>query len=214
MRARLTVAAVIGTVVLGLAQPAWAKGIGVVNINGPNLPSGGITIPGNGPAGEELSRLGLFAQTKDRPPWAIGISRPDLGPKYVVEYRLRHFPGGSVTVRQDLYPYAKDGVWTYTAPGQRLGSKGPRIDAGWWVASTEMLAELERIGLPQPAAASAGGATPTSGAAATPAVRSAAAQPAGSGLAWLWIVAGAIVMMAVVVGLLATLRVRRAAGVA
>src|SRR6266704_3077148 len=95
MRARLTVAAVIGTVVLGLAQPAWAKGIGVVNINGPNLPSGGITIPGNGPAGEELSRLGLFAQTKDRPPWAIGISRPDLGPKYVVEYRLRHFPGGS-----------------------------------------------------------------------------------------------------------------------
>jgi hypothetical protein len=214
MRARVMAAAMIGAVVLGLALPASAKGIGVVNISGPNLPAGGITISGGGPGGEELSRLGLFAQTKDRPPWAIGTSRADLGVKYVIEYRLRDFPGGAVTVRQDLYPYAKDGVWTYTPPGQRLGPKGPRIDAGWWVASNQMLAELERLGLPQPAAASDAGSVPTNGAVATPAPNTAAAgsAPARAGAAWPWVLGG-IGTVILVTGLLATLRVRRAARV-
>jgi hypothetical protein len=219
MRARMLAAVAVGLVVLGLALPAWAKGIGVVNINGPNMPSGGITISGRGPGGEELARLGLFEQTKDRAPSAIGISRADLGPKYVIEYRLQDFPGGSVTVRQDLYPYAKDGVWTYTPPGQRLGPTGPRIDAGWWVASTEMLAELERLGLPQPPATSPAGSVPTpAGAAATPATQAAQAaaspQPGGSSGAWPWIVVGSVVTVVVAAGLVATLRVRRAARVA
>src|SRR5438034_11731218 len=90
MRARIVVATVVGLVVLSMSTAAWGKGGGFTggSISGPNLPSGGITVGGSGPAAEELSRLGLFEQTKDQPPSAVGISRGELGPRYTIVYRM------------------------------------------------------------------------------------------------------------------------------
>jgi hypothetical protein len=214
MRAKAVAAVVIGLAILSVAGTAWGKGIVGGTINGPNLPSGGITIGGRGPDGEQLARLGLFEQTKDRPPTAIGVSLDQLGPRYTVEYRLAGFPGGGARVHQFLYPYSEDGyVWTYTPPGQRLGPDGPLIDAGWWVTSSSMLDVLERLGLPAPATAPTT-AAPVASANPDPAVSANAAGAASSVRAesravWPW-VAGAIGTVIVALGLLATLRIRRA----
>ncbi len=215
MRARIMAATVVGLVVLSMTTTAWGKGGGFAggSINGPNLPSGGITIGGGGPQAEELSRLGLFEQTKDRPPMTVGISRAELGPKYTILYRMTDLPGGVEGLRQDLYPYAEDGhVWTYTPPGQRL-ALGEPIAAGWWVTSSSMLDVLVRLGLPAPPAAAAPAASanpaPTPAAPARVAVST---QPIHSPATWPWVL-GAAMTVALVFGLLARSRSRRATGV-
>jgi hypothetical protein len=209
MRTRAMTAVTIGLVVLGLTGSAWAKGISGGTINGPNLPSGGVTIDGSGPDAEQLVRLGLFEQTKDRPPWATGVSRDQLGPRYTIEYRLAGFPGGAARVHQDLYPYSRDGyVWTYTPPGQRLGPNGPGIDAGWWVTSSSMLDVLVRHGLPAPTAAPAASANPARASANAAQAGAVSRVPAaGSRVMWPWIVGG--IGTLVIVGLVVVVRGRR-----
>jgi hypothetical protein len=63
------------------------------------------------------------------------------------------------TIRQDLYPYAKDGPVTYTRPGQRF-FETETTRGGWYRASTALKETLVQAGLParkggQPAAAPA-----------------------------------------------------------
>jgi hypothetical protein len=202
MRARIVAATVMGLVVLSMSTTAWGKGGGFAggSISGPNLPSGGITIGGSGPAAEDLSRLGLFEGVKDRPPSAVGISKAELGPRYTLTYRMTDLPYGPL--RQVLYPYAKGGVWTYTPPGQQL-APGEFISGGWWVASSSMLEVLVKYGLPArpPAAAPANPAGPGGVAIAT--------QPLHSTAAWPW-VAGAMLTLVLVFGLVVRRRAHSA----
>jgi hypothetical protein len=147
-----------------LATPAQAKGPVAATIDGPGT-GGGISLGGNGepgsgaPLGNLSDQAGLFPAAFGQTPDPMLAERPkgDLGPRYTVTYRLPGPNGGESTIRQDLYPYARNGPVTYTAPGQRFfGTE--RTRGGWFQASPELKDTLVKAGLParaggQPAAA-------------------------------------------------------------
>jgi hypothetical protein len=175
--------ALLGTLVgaLVLAASAHAKGPVSATIDGPGT-GGGISIGGNGepgsgaPLGNLSDQAGLFAAAFGQTPSPMLEARPtgDLGPRYTIAYRLPGPNGGESTIRQDLYPYAKSGPVTYTAPGQPFFDT-ERTIGGWYQASPALKDTLVKAGLP----ASEGGQSE-----ATP--RPAPADDGGTGLSDLW----------------------------
>lgn len=173
-----------------LAATAQAKGPVAATIDGPGT-GGGISLGGNGepgsgaPLGNLSDQAGLFpavfAQTPD--PMLANRPKGDLGPRYTVTYRLPGPNGGESTIRQDLYPYARNGPVTYTARGQRFfGTE--RTHGGWYQASPELKDTLVKAGLP---------ARPGGLPSATPGPSS--GGDGGTGLADLWPAFGAALVL-------------------
>jgi hypothetical protein len=77
----------------------------------------------------------------------------NLGPRYVIEYRVPGPNGTEDLIVQDLYPYAKPAAVTYMEPGQTLfGTQSTR--GGWFAGNSytttrPLLAVLVEAGLPR-----------------------------------------------------------------
>jgi hypothetical protein len=150
MGRRISVAAMVGAAVLLVAAPASAKGIRTANFTGPGLPPGGVTIAGERP---QLFQTGIGDQVRSYwSPFQMHISRAELGPAYRVTFRLDRFVGRNWRLHQTLYPYAKDGVWSYTPSGQTWGRHGPRLSPGWYSSENpQLLRFLVKHGFPRTA---------------------------------------------------------------
>jgi hypothetical protein len=139
---------------LAIAASAQAKGPIAATIDGPGT-GGGISLGGNGepgsgaPLGNLSDQAGLFPAAFGQTPDPMLANRPkgDPGPRYTITYRLPGPNGVESTIRQDLYPYAKSGPVTYTAPDQRFfGTE--RTRGGWYQASPTLKETLVKAGLP------------------------------------------------------------------
>lgn len=165
MRTR-TLLAMVGALLLGVAVagPAWAKAdIFEATINGPGL-EGGMTIEGPDTDGLWESGIDVEGGLDDARAdsiAALGLTRAELGPRYVAVYRFDHDPAKpNDLIRQDLYPYAYGGPVTYTQPGQELtGQLSMPIVAGWYRSPLGFFQYLVDHGLPEtnPVTAVAGG---------------------------------------------------------
>jgi hypothetical protein len=192
MKPRALIVATVVAVLLAIPVAAAAKGSlpTAATIHGKDL-AAPITLRGNADPGmgTDLAILvqhgGLFA-AMSLPHRESGLvpNRPseDLGARYSVSYLIPRAAGGTVQVRQDLYPYAAGGPVTYTPPGQ-LGGDGRRVQAGWWQATPGFLGSLIALGLPDRPARAA--PTPQ------PARPPASAPQATSAAGW-WIAGGTI----------------------
>jgi hypothetical protein len=156
MRARALFAATVGALLLAVATPAAAKVmIAEAHISGPGLGGGGLRI--SGPATEGMWHSGIdvaggLDDTRLGTVVELGLTAPELGPKYVVTYRFDDGSTAAEIVRQDLYPYAKGGPVTYTPPGQRIAKGlpwGGAISAGWYQSLLKFFRYLVGQGLPE-----------------------------------------------------------------
>jgi hypothetical protein len=156
MRARALFAATAGAILLAVATPAAAKVMIVeAHISGPGLGGGGFRI--SGPATEGMWDSGIdvaggLDDTRLDTVVELGLTAPELGPKYVVTYRFDDGSTAAEIVLQDLYPYAKGGPITYTPSGQQLAEGlpwGGAISAGWYQSSRKFFRYLVDQGLPE-----------------------------------------------------------------
>lgn len=147
-RPLLLVLVLLGTLLL--PGQASAKGPSDATITGPGL-SSPLTISGDGEAATPLGRLadwgGFFAQAFSQEPSPLLAARPTgrLGPRYDISYVV---PGPSTdTLRQQLYPYAAGGVYTYMEPNQKFWDN-QRTAGGWYRANSGLKSMLVKAGLP------------------------------------------------------------------
>jgi hypothetical protein len=163
MRNHLFIGVVVVVSALVVASTAFAKGATQATIKGPGLKKGGLVLKsdsgGDPSSGSRLGQLataaGFFPAVFNQQPDPMLRERPKgtLGPKYTVEYIMPGPDGGTSTIRQDLYPYAKPYLLSYTKPGQPFfGSE--RTHGGWFQATSVLRTTL---GLPaQPPSAGTG----------------------------------------------------------
>ena len=133
---------VFAAIVVGIAlapATAWAKGAKDVTISGPGL-NRPVTVENTvGPHVVEVNRLaeatGLFYAAFRTKPSPMTRARPAgrLGPRYRAVYELYASEATTVTIRQDIYPFAAAGFASYTPPGQRALDK--TATSGWYVTS-------------------------------------------------------------------------------
>jgi hypothetical protein len=137
-----------------LPGTASAKGPSDATITGPGL-SSPLSVNGNGeggptPLGQLVEWGGFFPQTFGQSPDPILAARPAglLGPRYDVTYVV---PGPSTDkLRQQLYPYAAGGVYTYMEPNQKFWGD-QSTNGGWYRAGSGLKALLVQVGLPRKA---------------------------------------------------------------
>jgi len=155
MRATVLVGA-CGLAALVLAASAPAKGPSQATINGPGLKGGGIHLSSGGgdpssgtPLGDLAEFGGYFPATFGQEPDPMLLKQPKgpLGPGYTVEYKVPGPNGGTATIHQDLYPYAKGGPLTYMSPGQSFFG-GQKTHGGWFLAPSSLRTSLVASGLP------------------------------------------------------------------
>jgi hypothetical protein len=163
MRNHLFIGVVVVVSALVVASTAFAKGATQATIKGPGLKKGGLVLKsdsgGDPSSGSRLGQLataaGFFPAVFNQQPDPMLRERPKgtLGPKYTVEYIMPGPDGGTSTIRQDLYPYARPYLLSYTKPGQPFfGSE--RTHGGWFQATSVLRTTL---GLPaQPPSAGTG----------------------------------------------------------
>ena len=155
MRSRVLAVGSVVIAMVAMASPAVAKwDIAGADIIGPGLETGmridapdayGLWDSGiDATGGSDDARAESVAE--------LGITPADLGPRYLVTYRL-----GIGRARQDLYPYAKGGPVTHTPPGQELGRRADTpgflrntpITAGWYQSPDIFFEYLVAQGLPE-----------------------------------------------------------------
>ena len=122
--------------VLTMPSQALGKGPSAATMEGPGG-GGGITFSGDegsGPLGNLTQQSGWFAAVFGQEPNPMLATRPkgDLGPRYTVTYTVPTDMNRTVTIRQDIYPYASPGPVTYLAPGQPIFDMNTR--GGWFQA--------------------------------------------------------------------------------
>jgi hypothetical protein len=156
MRARALLVGTVGALLVAVATPAAAKwAIDAAHISGPGLEGGGLRI--SGPAVEGMWDSGIDAaggldDTRFDSAVELGLTTPELGPKYLVTYRIDAGSTRAEIIRQELYPYAKGGPVTYTPPGQHIAEGMPwggAITAGWYQSSLKFFHYLADQGLPE-----------------------------------------------------------------
>lgn len=153
---RLLLLATAGTVAaLAVAAAASAKGPSTASLTGPGLdralPVNGEGEGGYGtPLGSLVQLGGYFLQVFGGSPNPTTRTRPagDLGPRYRVVYRVPGPNGGSSTLVQDVYPYAKPTPVTHMRAGQRFWG-GTRTKGGWFVSEAGLKRTLVQAGLPK-----------------------------------------------------------------
>ena len=143
----------LAATVLLLPTAALAKGPSAATIDGPGA-GGGITFSGtegSGPLGALTEQSGWFAAAFAQEPSPLLAERPngDLGRKYTVTYTVPTDMNRTVTIKQDIYPYANPGPVTYMAPGQPIFDMKTR--GGWFQAGPELKRTLVAAGLPETA---------------------------------------------------------------
>jgi hypothetical protein len=152
--------AVVLAAALVLPATAAAKGPVSASITGPGLDEPaeltGLGEPGSvGTLGRVAEHGGLFAALGGSD-WGILLDEQpttDLGPRYTATFVMRDRK--SLTVRQDLYPFAQPSPVTYTPPGQKpFGTLA--MGGGWYVADAELEAALLEAGLPATAPSGGG----------------------------------------------------------
>jgi hypothetical protein len=139
------------------AGPAAAKGPTGVTVTGPGLAEP-IVLLGNAERSVTLriSRIvqfgGWFAQAFGQTPDSTTRQAPTrrLGPRYAAVWTVPVSSGRSVTIRQDLYPWAAGGPVTYMRPGQRIFNAGTH--GGWYRGQFALRATLASLGVPRPGA--------------------------------------------------------------
>jgi hypothetical protein len=136
-----------------LAMPSLALGKGptAATMDGPGG-GGGITFSGDeasGSLGQLTEQSGWFAAAFAQEPNPLLAGRPkgDLGPKYTVTYTVPTDMNRTVTIRQEIYPYASPGPVTYMAPGQPIFDM--TTPGGWFQAGPELKQTLVAAGLPE-----------------------------------------------------------------
>jgi hypothetical protein len=136
-----------------LAMPSLALGKGptAATMDGPGG-GGGITFSGDeasGSLGQLTEQSGWFAAAFAQEPNPLLAGRPkgDLGPKYTVAYTVPTDMNRTVTIRQEIYPYASPGPVTYMAPGQPIFDM--TTPGGWFQAGPELKQTLVAAGLPE-----------------------------------------------------------------
>ena len=159
--------ATVGFVVIAWASPAMAKGPDQVTISGPGLDKpivvSGYGEPGSGGNVGELADgsglfLVMFGSNGSDQKLLTQAPTAQLGPKFLLSYRVPDATEAGSTVRQDLYPQAAGGPLTYTEPGQAVF--GTRTSGGWYQTPPSFGRVLVHLGVstnavgqPQPASA-------------------------------------------------------------
>jgi hypothetical protein len=142
--------------VLAVPSPALGKGPTAATMEGPGA-GGGISFSGDegsGPLGNLIQQSGWFAAAFEQEQSPLLAHRPkgDLGPKYTVTYTVPQDMNKTVTIRQDIYPYATRGPVTYMAPGQPIFDM--KTPGGWFQAGADLKETLVAAGIPETAAVS------------------------------------------------------------
>lgn len=148
--------------VLAMPSQALGKGPSAATMEGPGG-SGGITFSGDegsGPLGSLTQQSGWFAAVFEQEPNPMLAARPkgDLGPKYTVTYTVPGLNNDTLTITQDVYPYASSGPVTYLAPGQPIFDMQTR--GGWFQAGPDLKETLVAAGLPETAPGGSSDDTP------------------------------------------------------
>ncbi len=136
-----------------IAAPAGAKGPVEGTIAGPGL-SQPVSLTGNPESdtsslfGQLVEQGGWFAEAFQQVPDSTSRVRPhgELGSRYLAVYRVPTSDTESVTIRQELYPFAAAGPVTHMAAGQPLF--GNSTYGGWYRAPVELRRTLVSLGLP------------------------------------------------------------------
>lgn len=180
--------AVLATALAVFLAPslALAKGPIEASIDGPGLDSP-ITFGGSWnedamaphqPLMQFAEAAGFFPAVFRREPDPMLSRRPagELGPRYVVTYRVPGPNGEEDVLYQHLYPYAKPALVSYMEPGQTVFG-GQKTNGGWFVALPQLKETLVSAGLP-------------------------ASSPTGAdGSPFPWTIVGALAVLAAAVGL-------------
>ena len=148
--------------VLAMPSQALGKGPSAATMEGPGG-GGGITFSGDegsGPLGSLTQQSGWFAAVFEQEPNPMLAARPkgDLGPKYTVTYTVPGLNNDTLTITQDVYPYASSGPVTYLAPGQPIFDMQTR--GGWFQAGPDLKETLVAAGLPETARGGSSDDTP------------------------------------------------------
>jgi hypothetical protein len=153
MRNHLFIGCAVVLSVLVAAPAAFGKGATQATIKGPGLKKGGLVLKsdsgGDPTSGSRLGRLaesaGFFPAVFDQQPDPMLQERPKgtLGPKYTVAYIMPGPDGGTSTIRQDLYPYAKPYALSYTKPGQPFFDRGQGTHGGWFLTTSAVRSVLD-----------------------------------------------------------------------
>jgi hypothetical protein len=190
--------------VLLMSLPAMAKGPSQGVITGPGLVEP-ITLrePGATTIGVDLASVvqgsrffeGVWGGDPERL-----VHRPagDLGPRYTITYSMTVSRRPSGTITQFVYPYAEPLPITHIPAKQRFWGSSETV-GGWFAAGIRFRRTLVAVGVP----ASSAPSTADIDAAAT------AAPPHGGSIS-LWLVATAVLVLAVLA--LAAILVRRRRG--
>jgi hypothetical protein len=138
-------------VVLVTAAPAHAKGPSEGTIEGEGLDAPLAIGYGEGtPGGDRIIEdVGFFEVTFGMTPSRVVEEAPtdDLGPRFVIRWRVPGPSGEDDEIVQELYPYADGGPLTYTEPGQPFFTT-ERTRGGWYRGPDRLLTTLEAMGLP------------------------------------------------------------------
>jgi hypothetical protein len=140
------------------AGPASAKGIQSATISGPGLDDPIDVTPSNGDGdSDRLATLTGFWDVmpgQPRPPTFSEQAPPgQLGPRYIITWRLMTGPEETTAIRQDLYPDAAGGPLVHTAAGQPI-FEGTTV-GGWYAAPFVLRDLLSSLGVPPAAPAPA-----------------------------------------------------------
>ena len=142
--------AVAGSVVpvLAVSSPAVAKGTSTVTVKGPGV-ARPISLDGAGTA-QLNEAAGLYRAVFHEAGSVVVSARPQgkLGPRYVATYGWLVAQDRTKPVRQELYPFAAGGAWTYTPPGQRVFTSGPAFQGGWYHSGAALTDLLVSLGVP------------------------------------------------------------------
>jgi hypothetical protein len=177
-----------------LPATALAKGASEATIAGPGLDEP-ITVKNRGlnsKLGQLAEATGFYPAAFARIPDPMRPERPEgnLGPRYTITWVMPGPYGETDRIRQDLYPFASQGLVSYVEPGQRFfetnGTHG-----GWYVAPKFQKENLVAVGLPATLPRGGGG---------------------GSDLSWtvIGVLGASVLVLALAVA--ATLRLRRRPG--
>src|SRR5262245_45046959 len=151
---RLTFVAAIAAALL-VPAVASAKGPTEAAISGPGFSKQiKVLYDGSGgtPGGDLTQQSGFFPAAFGQSPDPMLHRRPaHLGPRYTLVWKV---PGGATfRVRQDVYPYARDGAVTYMKPGQPIFDMTTR---GGWYRDPQLKRTLVGLGLSAQAPAPSG----------------------------------------------------------
>lgn len=140
-------------IVIATSSPAAAKGPGQATIDGPGVaPPISLRSPGEPAIGKPLATMiqesGFFGQLHGADaPWRHERPDGELGPRYVVTYRLGsryHSP----SIIQYVYPYASEGPVTYMPADQRSWTS-QTTTGGWHRTNASLKDMLIAAGLPE-----------------------------------------------------------------